>query len=47
MDHSKRFFTDFYMKSNGYIPSWPLGTEMDLGDLFLMRSGKMVKIGNV
>jgi hypothetical protein len=35
------------MKSNGYIPSWPLGTEMDLGDLFLMRSGKMVKIGNV
>lgn len=41
------FYKDLYNKSNGYIPNWPLNTEVNLGDLMLMRTGRMIKIGNI
>lgn len=33
--------------SNGYIPLWPFKTEADIGDLFVIRFGQMIKVGNI
>ncbi|MFK8006912.1 MAG: hypothetical protein AB8H03_11095 [Saprospiraceae bacterium] len=45
--HYTDFYKDLYRMSNGYIPLWPFATETNLGDLFVLRSGQMIKIGNI
>lgn len=47
VSYYSKFYQDLYMKSGGYIPLWPLKTTANLGDLFLIRYGHMIKIGNI
>lgn len=47
ISHYTNFYKDFYRMSNGYIPLWPFKTEADIGDLFVIRFGQMIKVGNI
>ena len=40
-------YQDVYLKSKGYIPLWPFNSTAELGDLFLIRKGNMIRIGNI
>mgnify|MGYP003634651292 CR=1 FL=1 len=44
---SKKFYTDFYNKTNGFIPSKPLNQEMYPGDFFQIHKGDIVILGNI
>lgn len=47
INYYSKFYQDLYLNSGGYIPLWPLKRTADLGDLFLIRYGYMIKIGNI
>ena len=47
LEHYAEFYKDLYRKSDGYIPLWPFKTEVNLGDLYVIRNGHMLKIANI
>ncbi len=47
VSHYTSFYKDFYRMTCGYIPLWPFKTEADIGDLFVIRFGQMIKVGNI
>lgn len=44
---AKKFYFDFYNRTNGFIPSKPLNQNMYLGDFFQIQKGEMVLLGNI
>jgi hypothetical protein len=43
----RKFFRNFYTKTNGYIPVHPLNGIIYPGDFFQIRNGEMIFLGNV
>ncbi len=46
-NHLSFFYQDLYLSTQGFIPFWPLGEPLRIGDLFLFRSKRMIKLGNI
>jgi len=40
-------YQDIYLKTKGYVPLWPFNSNAELGDLFIIRRGNMIRIGNI
>lgn len=43
----ERFFLDLFKSTGGFVPSWPLGKKVVLGDLIVMKKGRFYTIGNI
>jgi len=43
----KKFYDNFYMRTNGFIPTKPLNQNMYPGDFFQIRNGEIVLLGNI
>lgn len=43
----KKFYRDFYFRTNGFIPSSPLNKTLFPGDFFHIINGEMVVLGNI
>ena len=43
----KRFYNNFYNRSNGFIPTKPLDQNMYPGDFFQIKNGEMIVLGNI
>lgn len=44
---TKKFYTDFYNRTNGFIPSKPLNQNIYPGDFFQIQKGEVVVLGNI
>ena len=44
---TKKFYTDFYNRTNGFIPSKPLSQNIYPGDFFQIQKGEVVVLGNI
>ncbi len=44
---TKKFYTDFYNRTNGYIPSKPLTQNIYPGDFFQIHKGEIIVLGNI
>lgn len=44
---TKRFYVDFYNKTNGFIPSKPLKQHIYPGDFFQIQNGEIIVLGNI
>ncbi|MCB0837840.1 MAG: hypothetical protein KDD99_14305 [Bacteroidetes bacterium] len=42
-----KFFRNFYLRTNGFIPTWPLNQYIYPGDFFQIRNGEMIPLGNI
>lgn len=42
-----KFYAEFYRCTDGFIPTKPLGTDIYLGDLFVIQNGKILRLGNI
>ncbi len=43
----KRFYRDFYLKTGGFIPTIPFNQTINLGDIFQIRNGDLILLGNI
>ncbi|WP_157976286.1 hypothetical protein [Lewinella sp. IMCC34191] len=43
----KRFFKDIYKNSGGFLPTWPLGRQVKLGDVVDIKHRRMDYLGNL
>lgn len=43
----KKFYDNFYIKTNGFIPTKPLNQNMYPGDFFQIRNGEIILLGNI
>lgn len=43
----KRFYADFYNKTNGFIPTKPLNQDYYPGDFFQIHNGEIIVLGNI
>ena len=41
------FYTEFYQKTGGYIPTKPLNTAVYPGDFFQIKNGELILLGNI
>lgn len=44
---TKKFYVDFYNKTNGFIPSKPLKQNLYPGDFFQIQKGEIIVLGNI
>ncbi|CAM1367381.1 conserved hypothetical protein [Tenacibaculum sediminilitoris] len=44
---TKKFYTDFYNRTNGFIPTKPLNQHMYPGDFFQIQKGEVIVLGNI
>ncbi|MCB0852436.1 MAG: hypothetical protein KDD63_09450 [Bacteroidetes bacterium] len=44
---SQKFYRNFYLKTNGFIPTKPLNQDVFPGDFFQIRNGEMIPLGNI
>lgn len=43
----KRFYTNTYLRTSGFIPALPPGSHLYPGDYFQVRNGAIIKLGNI
>jgi hypothetical protein len=43
----KRFYTNTYLRTSGFIPALPPGPHLYPGDYFQVRNGAVVRLGNI
>jgi len=43
----RKFYRDFYTRTNGFIPVQPMNHKIFPGDFFQIRKGEMVLLGNI
>ncbi len=43
----KKFYRNFYIRTNGFIPVLPLQYEVYPGDFFQIKNGEMLPLGNI
>ncbi|HPF10816.1 MAG TPA: hypothetical protein PKW08_05240 [Flavobacteriaceae bacterium] len=43
----QKYFSDFYLRSGGYLPSRPFFHSLYPGDFFQVKNGEMVALGNI
>ena len=41
------FYQSIFASTGGFVPNWPLGTEVQLGDLFTIQQGRFNFVGNL
>ncbi|MEE4000435.1 hypothetical protein V1T75_08790 [Tenacibaculum sp. FZY0031] len=44
---TKKFYIDFYNRTNGFIPSKPLNQHIYPGDFFQIHKGEVIVLGNI
>ena len=47
ISYYNNFYKDLFQRTSGFLPIWPLKQEVQLGDILLIRSGKMIPLGNI
>lgn len=42
-----KYFSDVFLKTNGFIPVFPFGISLEIGDFFLIENGSIFKLGSL
>lgn len=42
-----KYFTDVFLKTNGFLPAFPFGVSLEIGDFFLIENGNIFKLGSL
>ncbi|MEL6558892.1 MAG: hypothetical protein AAFQ94_11960 [Bacteroidota bacterium] len=42
-----KYFNDVFLKTNGFLPAFPFGISLEIGDFFLIENGNLFKLGSL